>query len=235
MNLLILEESEYTEGYFTIKGRKFEHLQSIKKIQVESEIPAGRINQSIGTFRVFQIHNFQVLGTYHPEKIPKSLFPASSIFIAYQRPQTMKKILFLVGMFGIPRLLFFRAAKSEKSYESSSLWKDSRWKEEIILGMEQGKNIFFPEIIHCKNLSELKPHLCKEHFWIFHPGEPKMNQIPKDALQMVLGPEGGFLELELEWFQEIGGQKIGLSEIPYRTEYALVGAISQIELLRSLQ
>ena len=234
MNLLILEKREISSGYFILKGRKAEHLLGIKNIGKDSKIHAGLLNESRGTFHIHRIEDSQIFGLYTIDFIPTHFFQNTELYISYQRPQTMKKILFLVGMFGITKLVVFRAEKSEKSYESSSLWKDERWREELILGMEQGKNIYFPEIFHCTKKSEVELHLGTGSFWILHPGGKRIGQSLEGGFKIMIGPEGGFSESELNRWQLKGAQKIGLSEIPYRTEYALAGIMSQIELLRSL-
>jgi 16S rRNA U1498 N3-methylase RsmE len=133
------------------------HLLTIKKVRVSDKLFAGRVGVNLGIFHILEINSEYIRGEYSIESTP-SISLKLEIFLSYQRPQTMKKILFLAGAIGISKIYMFPLVKTEKSYIQSSLWKEEKWLEELYLGMEQGKNIFLPKVFHFEKLNSL--HSC---------------------------------------------------------------------------
>lgn len=227
-----MNENEYSEGKYILQNRKADHLKMIKKVTPNDSINAGRINLDEGVFHILEVNN-SITGIYESHKNSIKKYQGLEVWIAFQRPQTMKKILFLTGMLGIPSLKIIRTNKSEKSYESSSIWRDDSWKEEIYLGMEQGKNIFFPEISFGKSPKNFLNLEKEKETWFLHPGGEKMSVLPEfQKLRILIGPEAGFSSEEILDLSLMGAKKIGLSDVPFRTEHAFMGLFSQIEILR---
>ena len=68
------------------------HLLTIKKVRVRDKLFAGRVGKDLGIFQILEINSEYIRGEYLIESTP-SISLKLEIFLSYQRPQTMKKIL----------------------------------------------------------------------------------------------------------------------------------------------
>jgi len=240
MNLLLLEsEQSETGNIYTVNGRRMFHLLCIKKVRVGDKLFAGRVGKDLGIFHIQEINLDCIKGEYLVDSYP-SISLNLEIFLSYQRPQTMKKILFLAGTMGISKIYMFPLVKTEKSYIQSSLWKEGKWLEELYLGMEQGKNIFLPEIFHKEKISSITPHLLENNLYCLDPQGVWMNEgvqvpISNQILQFILGPEGGMTDIDMEFFKKNGAKSIKLSKNILRTEHALSYMLAQLEILQEIK
>jgi 16S rRNA (uracil1498-N3)-methyltransferase len=240
MNLLILDSEQIdSDPIYRVRGRKMNHLLTIKKVKVSDRLHAGRIGKDLGTFQILEITPEFIKGDYSVEFQPSNS-EKIEIFLSYQRPQTMKKILFLAGVIGISKIYMFPLVKTEKSYIQSSLWKEENWLEELYLGMEQGKNIFLPKIIHYEKLNSIPSHFVEEHLYCLDPKGVWMNEcmqlpISTEIIQFILGPEGGMTDKDMEFFKQHGAKPIKLSKYILRTEHALSYMLAQLEILQEIK
>ena len=238
MNLLILKEDELVaKNIYKIQNRKKNHLIDIKKVYVGYTLPAGRLNLDIGEFTITEITKEFIMGEYLFKIIVPKKNQIIELFISYQRPQTMKKIFQLIGTLQIQKVNIFPLSKSEKSYEKSSLWKEDSWKEELDLGMEQGKNIYSPEIHFFSNKMELSDLIMVNKCILLDPNGCSMrnafsNFNEKNQVQLIIGPEGGLTERDIDYFINLGAIKTKISDSILRTEQALSFVIGQIELIK---
>jgi 16S rRNA (uracil1498-N3)-methyltransferase len=240
MNLLLLESKNCEkENIYTVIGRRMLHLLSIKKVRIGDKLIAGRLGIDLGIFHIQEIKPDCIRGVYSVESKPLISIKLE-IFLSYQRPQTMKKILFLAGAIGISKIYLFPLVKTEKSYIQSSLWKQEKWLEELYLGMEQGKNIFLPEICHKEKLHSITPHFVQNNLYCLDPQGCWMNEsmqfpVSNQILQFILGPEGGMTDKDMEFFIKNGAKPIKLSKNILRTEHALTYMLAQLEILQEIR
>lgn len=240
MNLLLLKPDQLeTSGFYCLKGRVLEHLQTIKKVKIGNILEAGRMGEDRGEFLVIESNLNLIRGTYKPKFKPYKN-QEITLFLSYQRPQTMKKILFFAGCVGISKIFLFPLLKTEKSYIQSNLWKEGRWLEETYLGMEQGKNIYMPSISWVDTKKNLVPYFQKNHLFVLDPKGDWMEPLPlKDELppplQFILGPEGGLTEDDLEFFQMQGAKIHKVSDHILRSEHALIYLMAQIERMKEIK
>ncbi|MCB1189561.1 MAG: RNA methyltransferase [Leptospiraceae bacterium] len=128
--------------------------------------------------------------------------------------------------------------KSEKSYLNSNLWEERNLQNEIILGLEQGKNVLAPKINLLKSKYELKEVLTDSNRYLL---DMEGNSFLDNSVEVgntkpiyiLLGPESGFTGTDKEFFLSLNFSKIKLSEYTLRTEYALAFSLSQIEMIKN--
>jgi RsmE family RNA methyltransferase len=239
LNLLILEPNELlADGNYLLQGRKFQHLIEILKVQVGKELEAGALELSLGKIQILEIDLSQktILVKFLPNSNQtKTSSPKIFLYSAYQRPQTLKKILQLSATVGVSEIHFFPMQKSEKSYENSSLWKNESYKKEFILGLEQGKKIQMPKLFLHKSFHFLqKENILGFKILLDLLGKKIAvyeNEIQKaDSISIALGPESGLTEADSSFFQNLGFSPCKLSNHVLRSEYALAFALAQLEL-----
>ncbi len=235
MNLLILEESEkISKNQFKIQNRKLEHFTKILKVKIGDTLKAGILNESIGNFKITKIEKNEILGEYVFQSNEEySIFSNIRFYIAYQRPQTTKKIIQLASNLSVKEIYFFPCEKSEKSYQDSKIWEEQNLKNEIILGLEQGKKIYSPKIYHILKFHELKNYFQTKNPFILHPNTNEVDLVSLNLnlsfYEFILGSESGFTEKEIIYFEKNNCKSISISDSILRTESAFLYLLSQIE------
>jgi 16S rRNA (uracil1498-N3)-methyltransferase len=239
LNSIVLIESErIKENIFKLENRKFIHLKTILKIQKNSQLKCCLLNSSVGKFLILEIGNESILGEYFPEETNlSSVLENVRIFIAYQRPQTTKKILQLISNLGVQKIFFFRSEKSEKSYADSKIFENENLLSEIVLGLEQGKRFEVPDVEHLSAIYSIKEKLNKNKRFVLDlnqkPFQYFENAILDNQIDLALGPESGFIEKEISYLESLGFQSISVSQNNLRTEIACTFILSQLEFVLS--
>lgn len=175
-----------------------------------------------------------------------------SLIVGVSRPQTVKKVIQSAVMFGVSSLHFVRSEKGEKSYLQSRSLDEDQIEEETIKAMEQVWDSRRPEIVVHRAFS----HFVKQKLPVLteatrsvgggreviklvaHPGGSSLTcaespRLRAAATVIAIGPERGWSEGEVQTFEDLGFQRIGLGERIVRVELALVFLLGQLALLRS--
>ncbi|MCX7999943.1 MAG: RsmE family RNA methyltransferase [Leptospiraceae bacterium] len=237
MNLLILESSEWNGSSFSLKERKLEHIQKVWKAKIGDVYQAGLLNESYGTIQILNLTSAEVLVSYTPSSSKKNYNPSFQLYSSFQRPQTTKKILQLAATCGLSKIFFFPFEKSEKSYETSTLWRENAYEKELILGLEQGKKVEMPEVKWSfENKERILFTFPYPTFLLDLDGKNifKYKQILESSpseIGLILGPESGLTKEDKDFFLKRGVYPLKLSKNTLRSEFALAFALSQLELV----
>lgn len=231
--LLLLEANRISEDQFMItEPDRIEVIQNLVSGKNLRTLKAGVEGQTQGVFSITSISSQKILGKYRPIVHSRRRKPEVHLHLALQRPQTVKKILQLSGMVQVKSLSFFISEKAQKSYLTSPIWKMEEMAKQLRTGMEQGKNIFIPELHPmCLHWEELQDQLCKTRFLLDRKGKRFSEielQAPCQEMSLVIGPESGFIPKEIGRLKEWGCVPIQVSDFVLRTEIALSFALAQI-------
>ena len=223
-------------------ARRIEHIKNILKLQEGDDCKVGLVNKGCFNGRVSALSNSQVVVDFEladmekpPAKMPLTLF------IAMQRPNTLKKVIHCAVTMGVEKICFFGSYKVEKSYWQSSVLQEKNLQFELDLAMEQCKDPIEPEITFCryfKNFTEdiLIPFHTENPVFIAHPAG-NVNDVPQilggeknSPCGLVVGPEGGFTDYEVSRLQEAGLHLLSLGDRVLRTEFALAALLEIFSL-----
>ncbi|MBR4717615.1 MAG: 16S rRNA (uracil(1498)-N(3))-methyltransferase [Lentisphaeria bacterium] len=229
MNLLIVEERDLSpEREFTVGGEHAEHIFCILRAKPGDVIRAGILGGGIGTARVLEStrHSarLKLEDTSNPPPAPSNILPV----IALPRPQSFKKTLHFIASSGIRRAVFFHAAKTEKSYWTSSCMAPDAIRSVLIEGLEQGCTTILPELTFVRSLREffgsgLSAQLTDGATAIIgHPVDaaPCPVALPGKVV-LAIGPEGGFTPDEVAAFRANGYAPVTFGPHILRVEFAL--------------
>lgn len=222
--------------------RRIEHIKNILKLKEGDDCKVGLLNKGCFNGRINSVSNSQVVVDFElanmeaaPAKMPLTLF------IAMQRPNTLKKVIHCAVTMGVEKICFFGSYKVEKSYWQSSVLQEKNLQFELDLAMEQCKDPIEPEITFCRYFKEftediLAPFQAENPVFIAHPAGDANNvrQVmsgtgtPKCGL--VVGPEGGFTDYEVGKLQDMGLHLLSLGDRVLRTEFALAALLEIFNL-----
>lgn len=245
MNYLILDPSQKTNsGEFKISNKeRISHILNILQKKEGDKIKAGLLNESLGIFKILKVSLEEILGTYAPIIKPKRRSPGINLIVSVQRPPTIEKILELASVWGVQSLEFRLATLSRKEYLTSPVWKEENIKEKLILGMEQGGNVFLPRVElgfippgkktsfeKKESISEIVSS-SRKFFYLDKKGKSIQEHHPlaDKEYSILVGPEPGWTKAELEIFRKYNIPGIKLSSSVLRSEQAVSFFLSQWE------
>lgn len=223
-------------------ARRIEHIRNILKLQEGDDCKVGLLNQGCCQGRINSVSNSQVVVDFEVANMEKA--PAKmplTLFIAMQRPNTLKKVIHCAVTMGVEKICFFGSYKVEKSYWQSSVLQEKNLQFELDLAMEQCKDPIEPEITFCryfKSFSEeiLPSFMAENPLFIAHPAGNAnnvsriMQEQAAERCGLIVGPEGGFTEYEVGRLQELGIHLLSLGDRVLRTEFALAALLEIFNL-----
>ena len=69
-----------------------------------------------------------------------------TLIMALPRPKVLKRVLRTISAMGVKRLFLINSWRVEKSYWQSPALEEEKIREQLILGLEQGKDTVLPEV-----------------------------------------------------------------------------------------
>lgn len=232
MNLILLADPDFiTPTRVRLTGRRFVHIQEVLKAQPGQVLTVGRINGLMGQGTVVNKKvNAVELEIELDCKPPEAL--ALTLILALPRPPMFKRILFSAAMLGVKRIIVLNFNRVDKSLWNSSSLKPQAIEEQLTLGLEQAKDTLMPEVIIKKGFKpfvqvELPALIKGELALVAHPGSAPINRGQRPIL-LVIGPEGGIIDYEMELLKAAGCQAVDLGPRILRTESVLPYVVGKL-------
>jgi RsmE family RNA methyltransferase len=238
VNLLLLEPSELGPGGVARIGeRRARHVREVLRCQIGETIAVGIIGGEVGTAEILASGEGAVelrirLGLAPPPPSPVTLV------LARPRPPNLRKVLQAIGAMGLKRLILLGSWKVEKAYWGSPLLAPAALREELLLGLEQGRDTVLPEVILRRFF---KPFVEDELDALFGPTRllldlaatrPLWEVAPpaRGGVTLAVGPEGGWTPYEAAELEKRGFLPVSLGPRPLRVDQAVPFAVGQAEL-----
>lgn len=241
MNLLLLDPEELSsDGVFVVSDRRAQHLRAVLGVEVGSTVRAGIIGGAIGTADVIAIHHDDVTLRFKASAAPDSRVPVDLV-LAIPRPKVITRTIEIAASFGVGRIELTNAWKVDKSYLGSPRLDPAALALAARFGAEQGATTRIPEIrVHDRLMGLLDEQFIRpstaETRLIMHPHAPPIEAVVMKAQRSVLaiGPEGGWIDRELDTFVERGFKPVSIGTPILRVEAAVAAALGQLELLHRM-
>jgi len=258
MNLILLSDSDFiTPHRVRLTDRRMNHIRDILKAQRGQDLTVGRINGLMGQGTLVNQKTDYIelevkLDTKPPEALPLTLI------LALPRPPMLKRILFSSAQLGVKKIIILNFNRVEKSLWNSSSLKPQAITEQLVLGLEQAKDTIMPEVTLKKRfkpfVQDELPKLIKGNLaLVAHPAKiPSRGEFPspkgpiastsqsfvnaerfrrgnpQTPTTLIIGPEGGILDYEIELLKSAGCQPIDLGPRILRTESVLPYVVGKI-------
>jgi len=239
VNLLLLDPAEVGERV-TLAGRRARHLIDVLGVRAGSRLRAGVVGGVLGYVEVLDADADSVtLRAVLDEPAP----PAAPVhlILAVPRPKVLTRVLEHAAAAAVERIDLVNAWRVDKSYLGSKRLDDDALDLALRRGAEQGMTTHLPALaVHprlmgflatppdrsrCLLLAHARGGVDLEHAHL--PGTTRPATI-------AIGPEGGWIERELETFTSLGFATISLGPAILRVEAAVTAALAQLSLLRRL-
>jgi len=227
MNLLLLNPSDFIDdSRVIIRDRRCEHMLSVHGVEAGTQLKVGLINGLIGTGLVTEIGANSITLITELSKTPPEPLPLTLI-VALPRPKMLKRIFQTIATMGVKELILVNSYRVEKSYWQTPFLSAEKIEEQLLLGIEQGVDTVLPKVRLEKRfkpfVEDSLPQICsKKRAFVAHP--KYASACPSASLEdtvLVIGPEGGFIDYEIEKLNQAGCQTIHLGSRILRVETAV--------------
>ncbi len=240
MNLILVEPQELTGGEVCLTDRRAQHIAEVIRPAVGDTLRVGVIRGAVGSAEVLAVSRSAVRLAVRLEAT-ESPPPRVHLVLAVPRPKVLSRVLQTVGALGVARLDLVNAWRVEKSYFGSPTLQPSAIRQALVLGAEQGATTWVPAFsVHRRLMQYLEEPPPEPALRVVaHPSSETLIEAavptgPADCL-VAVGPEGGWIQRELETFEARGFAPITLGRAVLRTEQAVAVLLGQLALLRRMQ
>jgi RsmE family RNA methyltransferase len=239
VNILLLEDREIApDGTARLGGRRALHVATVLRAAPGERIVVGLLGGRIGEAEVRAVARDEVLLAVALDRAPPPPSPVS-LLLALPRPKILRKVLQAAAAMGVKRVALVGSYRVEKSYFDSPLLAPAALQEQLLLGLEQGRDTVLPAVtVH----RFFKPFV-EDHLDATFAGAARLLAHPVDAPHVervavaapravvAIGPEGGWTAYEAESLQARGFAPFSLGPRPLRVDQAVPFAVGQAEIL----
>ena len=234
MNLLLLEDTDRRDdGTWRVTGRRAEHIRRVLGLDAGDALRAGLLNGARGTARVRDLDAEGAVLDFEAERAAPEPLPLRLI-LALPRPAMLRRTLIDATSLGIKDLVLVHSHRVEKSFWQSPELEADKIREKLLLGLEQAGDTLLPRV-HLQRWfrpfveDELPCFARDSRCLLAHPGDDAA--MPCDlteAVTLAIGPEGGWIDHEVDWFREQGFACVGLGERILKVDTALPTLVGRI-------
>ncbi len=226
MNLILLFPSDFiSKDQVELRDRRLEHATTILKTKVGDQLTVGMVDGLMGQGLVISIDTKALkLKVILKDKPPVPI--AVTLIMPLARPPVFKRMLLTAASLGIKQIHILNFNKVEKSLWRSSALQDEAVREQLVLGLEQAKDTQMPTVHFNQRFrpfveDELPVLAAKTVNIVAHPGGQECPRGLKKPVSLVIGPEGGMVDFEIEALKKIGFKAVDLGLRIMKVESAL--------------
>ncbi len=234
MNMILLSEQDFMDPHtVVIDDRRHQHISLILKPKAGDRLKVGLINGQIGTGCVLEIGTERTMLRVSYERCPPPKIPVT-VIMALPRPPVFRRMVSALTAMGVERMFFIQTARVEKSYWSSPALEDDHVHQAVVLGLEQSQDTRIPEIFFEQRfkpfMDDIAPGIFKGRIGLVaHPQSSVACPANVDGnIVLVVGPEGGLTDGEVEIFCAAGCQRVSLGPRILRFETALQALVGRV-------
>jgi len=242
VNLLLLDREELrSDGTCAVSDRRAQHLRGVLAVDVGSTVRAGIVGGSLGTAEVLSIDGDVVL-RFTASGVTPAPAPVELV-LAIPRPKVITRTIEIASSFAVQRIELTNAWRVDKSYLGSPRLEPGALALAARFGAEQGATTHIPEIrVHERLMALLDARFAAPSpgaglRLLAHPGAPPIESAVTrtEPTVLAIGPEGGWIERELETFIARGFVPVSIGAPILRVEAAVASALGQLALLHRLR
>lgn len=240
MNIILLHPSELPDPKpsfsVRIQDHRAKHIHSVIKPNPGDHLRVGVLGGEMGLGKVQTckpdlVELEVVLDTPPPAPLPVTLL------LAMPRPKVFRRVLQSCTALGVKQIYLMNSYRVEKSYWQTPFLQPEQIEEQLLFGLEQGRDCVLPEV-HLRKLfkpfvEDELPQLCRgKRCFTAHPTS---NAIPcpsgvSEESVLAIGPEGGFIQYEIDKLCEAGFETMSAGERILKVETALPAIIGKLFL-----
>jgi 16S rRNA (uracil1498-N3)-methyltransferase len=233
MNLILLNKADIVNGNVEITGEKLEHILTYIKPIIGDTLKTGISGGLIGTGLVTNINKHKLSMSLTIQDPPPAPLPLK-LMLAMPRPKVLNRIIQHATSMGVKEIFIIKTWRVEKSYWETPMLEEENLRNQMITGLEQGKDTILP-VIHIKKRfkpfveDELPSIIENSLALVAHPAaETSCQREVNSPVTLAIGPEGGFIPYEINALQETGFLPVSLGKRILRIETVIPFLIGRL-------
>jgi RsmE family RNA methyltransferase len=236
VNLLLVEPDELAaDGSFRLADRRAEHLRRVLGVELGQHVRAGVMGGGLGTAEVLTDDGTTISLRLTLTAPPSRPLPIELV-LAVPRPKVLTRVIEMAAAFGVARIDLTNAWRVDKSYLASPRLAPDALAYALRFGAEQGATTHIPPLVvhdRLMGLMDVRWPGAPATKLIAHPGAQPIETVPLTwPLALAIGPEGGWIQRELDTFVERGFTPVSIGAPILRVEAALAAVLGQLLLLQ---
>jgi len=234
MNLILVSEDDFSgPNRVELRDRRVRHILGVHRANVGDELSVGLLNGPTGKGKVTSIEKESLTLELHLDERPPAALPVTLV-LALPRPKVLKRVLISASSMGVKNIFLINSYRVEKSFWSSPLIRTEHLNEFLLLGLEQAKDTVLPEIqirpLFRPFAEDELPEIIKDTLAVAaHPAAER--ECPRGLEQPVtlaVGPEGGFIQFEIDLLSSVGFMPVSIGCRPLRVETVVPALLSRL-------
>ena len=234
MNIVFLEPGDFVdEERVRLLDRRLGHVRNVHRVSAGDELRVGVIGGRVGRGTVEQIDENFLEMTICLDADPPAPLPVRLI-LALPRPKVLNRVIAAASSMGVREIDLINAWRVEKAYWDSPRLSEQNLRQQSILGLEQGGDTVLPSIrlhrLFTPFVRDVVPRMIDGQLALLaHPGQPC--EVPRNVSQpavLAIGPEGGFIQREVDTFSDIGFTTVSLGTRILRVETAIAFLLGRL-------
>lgn len=234
MNLLLLEERDFiTPDRVRLQDDRCRHIIRVLRATSGDTLVCGRKNAKMGTGLIVSLDRHAIEMEVCLDQDPPVPLPLTLV-LALPRPKMLKRILQSLSSLGVKDIFLINSRRVEKSFWDSGLLTQANMERHLDLGLCQARDVLVPRV-HLKRffspfVKEELPELSRNKKRILaHPKARSSCPVGVNSpTVLVIGPEGGFIDLEVQTLVDIGFEPMTMGSRILRVETAVTALVSRL-------
>jgi len=227
MNMILIKPEEFSsdDGIVKLNGRRYEHIRKVIKPSIGDSLKTGILNGAKGESKIIDMDETSVsLQFKESESAPE---PARlTLILALFRPKAFRRAIFNASMMGIKEIHVINTWRVEKSFWQSPYLAKEKIDEQLILSLEQSCDTIMPEVHFHRFFMDFIDNTIdtissNKRRIIAHPAGKTFNKENYSDIIAAIGPEGGFIQKEIDSFKSKGFEITRFTDRVLTTENAI--------------
>ena len=245
MNIILAEPEEIVDSTLEVADYRADHIVKVLRAKEGQQVRVGVVNgnSGVGTIRAIKRKYPRSVIIETSLDKPMSQRPMIDLVVAMARPIMMKRILSQATALGVGSFHIIHANRVEKSFWESTMVDQESLYQHLIHGLEQAVDTRLPEVVFHRRfkpfIEDVFPAIRDKysHHVLAHPGgEHRLKDLLSGGQGRVLlavGPEGGWVDYEVEKFQEAGFATCSMGDRILKVDTAVVALHARVSEIYS--
>ena len=237
MNRLLVSDNELdADGRVRLTGERAAHLREVLGVGPGDRVRAGVVDGPKAEGVVEVVDGEEVLVKLEAEEaIPER--PRVDLILALPRPKVLGRMWAVLASLGVGHLALTNAWRVERNYFDTHQLDPATYRPRLLEGLQQAGDTRLPTVSVHKRLVPL----LEEGLDVFgdalriaaHPSaETRMRAalagVGERRVLLAIGPEGGWIDQELDLFERCGFALVGLGSRVLRSDVATTALLSLV-------
>ena len=239
MNQIIIHPEELDAGQrVVLTDRRAEHVLRVLGAKPGDTVKIGLLGGLRGYGEICYVGEGKVSLQCRFD-VPALVRTGITLVVALPRPKVVRRLFAPLAACGVETVIFTNASKVERVYFDTHWLQPAHYGPLCLEGLEQSGETHLPEVRIAKRLKPLVEDELS-HWegskYALHPGGaacPALAIRPRWPVLLAIGPEGGWIDYEIDLFRAHGFTCVTLGERVLRSDvaiYTMVGILHGLNL-----